>query len=77
MAQALPEPTYEQDFVAWYAPSLQNHLIQSFDGSWQYALSDLRANYPTVQLPDLWPFSREIHALPNQTFWQANFWQAN
>ncbi len=52
------------------SPSLRNHFIQSFDSSWQSALGNLRINYPEVQFPDIWPFSREIEALLSERFWQ-------
>jgi len=52
------------------SPSLRNHFAQSFDSSWCYAINYVRANYPTAQLPETWPFSREIEDLLSETFWQ-------
>jgi hypothetical protein len=54
------------------SPSLRTYFAEVFDQSWQDALIDVRANYPQVQFPDAWPFSREVEDLLSQEFWQAN-----
>ncbi|WNZ23655.1 DUF29 domain-containing protein [Leptolyngbya sp. NK1-12] len=53
------------------SPSLKNYLAEVFDQCWQDALIDVRANYPQVQFPDHWPFSRKVEALLSREFWQS------
>jgi len=52
------------------SPSLRPYLAQIFDETWDVALSELRQDYPTAQLPKTWPCSREIEDLLSETFWQ-------
>lgn len=60
------EQRQELELLLKQSPSLRNYLAEVFDQSWQYALKNVRANYPQVQFPDVWPFSREVDDLLNQ-----------
>ncbi len=52
------------------SPSLKRYLAAEFDEVWTYALRQVRKDYPAVEFPDDWPFSREVEALLTQEFWQ-------
>ena len=54
-----------------HSPSLRNYLDLVFDDAWQYALSDVRANYPQVQFPEQWQFSRNVEALLSEELWST------
>lgn len=53
------------------SPSLRNYFIQVFDDAWQEALKQVRRDYPEVQFPEQWHFSREVEALLDEEFWLA------
>jgi vacuolar-type H+-ATPase catalytic subunit A/Vma1 len=65
------EQRQELELLLKQSPSLRNYLAEVFDQSWQYALKNVRANYPQVQFPDAWPFSRTVENLLTETFWQS------
>ncbi|MBF2051162.1 MAG: DUF29 domain-containing protein [Leptolyngbya sp. IPPAS B-1204] len=52
------------------SPSLKRYLAAEFDEVWTYALRQVRKDYPAVEFPDDWPFSREVEALLTQEVWQ-------
>lgn len=52
------------------SPSLKQYLLEVFDSSWQYALSEVREDYPSAELPDICPFPRDAGALLSQRFWE-------
>lgn len=64
------EQRQELELLLKQSPSLCNYFAEVFDSSRQYALKNVRANYPQVQFPDSWPFSREVDNLLSETFWQ-------
>jgi hypothetical protein len=51
------------------SPSLRSSWLEVFDQMWQSALADARQDYPAIEFPDTWPFSREVEALLTQEFW--------
>lgn len=53
------------------SPSLGNYLIQVFPNCWEEALAEVREDYPQVQFPDQWMFSREINVLLTEKFWRS------
>lgn len=55
-----------------HSPSLKSYVAEVFGDAWQYALSDVKANYPQVTFPEQWPFSRSIESLLTVEFWQEH-----
>lgn len=53
------------------SPSLRSYWLDVFDSMWQSALADARQDYPAIQFPDTWPFSRNVENLLTETFWQS------
>ncbi|NJP11841.1 MAG: DUF29 domain-containing protein [Leptolyngbyaceae cyanobacterium RU_5_1] len=53
------------------SPSLKNYFVDVFEDAWRYALKRVRKDYPEVEFPDEWQFSREIAALLDEEFWLA------
>ncbi|GET39694.1 DUF29 domain-containing protein [Microseira wollei] len=51
------------------SPSLGNYLVEVFAKCWEDALTDAREDYPKVQFPDEWMFSRDIDALLRDQLW--------
>jgi hypothetical protein len=51
------------------SPSLKSYLLRAFDESWQYALEDVRADYPQTNFPNEWQYSRGIDDLLSTPFW--------
>lgn len=51
------------------SPSLKNYLSSTFDESWQFALEDVKADYPQENFPDEWQYSREVDDLLSLPFW--------
>lgn len=51
------------------SPSLKNYLLSAFDESWQYALEEVREDYPQTNFPDEWQYSFEIDDLLSVPFW--------
>jgi hypothetical protein len=56
------------------SPSLKNHAAEVFLEAWQDALEDVRANYPNVEFPDQWQFSREVDLLLSKAFWEQGMY---
>jgi hypothetical protein len=54
------------------SPSLKNYLSNSFNEVWQLALSDARQDYPQIDFPDEWQFSREVENLLSEEYWRSN-----
>ena len=52
------------------SPSLNSYLGQIFDEVWLDALTEVQEDYPQVQFPKIWQFSRNIEVLLNQKFWE-------
>jgi len=51
------------------SPSLQGYLSEVFDEIWQAARWDAAKDYPQVEFPKDWPFSRDVEALLSEEFW--------
>ncbi len=51
------------------SPSLRNYWVKVFSEIWANALSDAQEDYPQVEFPKQWAFSREIDMLLNEKFW--------
>jgi hypothetical protein len=58
-------------FLLEDSPSLQNLWEETFDRSLQFALKDLRKEYPQVQFPKQWPYSKSLDAVLEIDFWEA------
>ncbi|NJL20101.1 MAG: DUF29 domain-containing protein [Leptolyngbyaceae cyanobacterium SM1_3_5] len=52
------------------SPSFQAYFAEVFDAVWRSALADAQEDYPQVEFPAQWPFSREADALLVDRFWQ-------
>lgn len=52
------------------SPSLKTYFAEVFDEVWRSALNDAQQDYPQVEFPIDWPFSREIDAVLGDRFWQ-------
>jgi hypothetical protein len=52
-----------------HSPSLRNYLMDVFDDAWEYASKDVCANYPQVQFPTEWQFSRDVETLLSAELW--------
>jgi hypothetical protein len=68
----IDEQRSELEILLEQSPSLQNYFVAVFDKSWNYALRQVRKNYPQVQFPDQWQFSRDIEALLSEDFWLSD-----
>jgi hypothetical protein len=53
-------------------PSLKTRWDVSFDDAWEIALETVREEYPQVDFPAQWPYSREMEAMLNERFWENN-----
>ncbi len=51
--------------------SLQSYLSEVFDEIWHVALADAQEDYPQVEFPDEWPFSRDVKAILSGEIWQT------
>jgi hypothetical protein len=51
------------------SPSLHSHFLESFDGVEQRAIKQVRKDYPAVNFPNGWPFSREPEVLLTKDLW--------
>jgi hypothetical protein len=65
----IAEQRRELDLLLKQSPSLKRYFVEVFDDAWQYALKRVREDYPEVELPEQWQFSREIEAILEQEFW--------
>jgi hypothetical protein len=52
-------------------PSLKTHWDVSFDDAWEIALRTVREEYPQVDFPSQWPYSRQVEAMLNDRFWET------
>jgi len=52
------------------APSLKTLWDESFDKAWKFALRTVREEYPQVNFPTQWPYSRQVAAMLNDRFWE-------
>lgn len=50
-------------------PSLRNFWDGFFDKAWNFALKDLKAEYPQIQFPREWQFSRDLETMLDCVFW--------
>ena len=50
-------------------PSLKRLWDTSFDKAWNIALKTVCEDYPNVDFPMEWSYSREIEAMLNERFW--------
>jgi len=50
-------------------PSLRNFWDGFFDKAWNFALKDLKAEYPHIQFPREWQFSRDMEVMLDRVFW--------
>lgn len=51
------------------APSLKTFWDASFDNAWRIALRTVREEYPQVNFPTQWPYSRQVAAMLTKRFW--------
>lgn len=51
------------------SPSLQNYLSEVFEEVWKVVLAEVREDYPQVEFPDEWIFSRDIEEILSAEFW--------
>ncbi|MBE9014540.1 DUF29 domain-containing protein, partial [Pseudanabaenaceae cyanobacterium LEGE 13415] len=52
------------------SPSLKNHFSECFTEIFQDASEAVRPEYPEIEFPDGWQFSRDIDAILNAAFWE-------
>jgi Domain of unknown function DUF29 len=50
-------------------PSLKRLWDTSFDKAWEIALKTVCEDYPQVDFPTEWSYSREMEAMLNERFW--------
>ena len=65
----IEEQRSELEILLKHSPSLKNYLAEVFDDSWRYALKRVRKDYPQLQLPNEWRFSRDVEAVLSEEFW--------
>lgn len=53
------------------SPSLQNYLAEVFEETWTIALTEARQDYPKIEFPDEWPFSRDVETILSEELWSA------
>jgi Domain of unknown function DUF29 len=53
------------------SPSLRGLLSEIFAQVWNVALAEAKEDYPEVNFPDEWQFSRDINAILSEEFWKA------
>jgi len=58
----------KQESSCIYADECQ--LSEVFNDIWQVALADLRQDYPKIEFPDEWQFSRDVETILSAKFWQ-------
>ena len=51
------------------SPSLQSHFLQVFDRAFDTALKLVRLEYPDINFPAVWQFSRDTKKVLNLNFW--------
>jgi hypothetical protein len=66
----IEEQRSELELLLKHSPSLRNYLIEVFDDAWVYALKRVHKGYPQVQLPEQWPFSRDLEAILSEELWE-------
>ncbi len=52
------------------SPSLMQYCADVFDDCCQYALRQVRKDYPSNEFPEQWQFSRDVDGLLSEQFWQ-------
>ncbi len=65
----IDEQRSELELLLKQSPSLQRYFLEVFDSAWQFALSRARKDYPQIQFPDEWTFSRDVEAILSEEFW--------
>ena len=53
-------------------PSLKNRWDLSFDDAWEIALKTVCEEYPQVDFPTEWQYSKEMDAMLNERFWLSS-----
>ncbi|MEX0269352.1 DUF29 domain-containing protein [Leptolyngbyaceae cyanobacterium UHCC 1019] len=66
---AIADQRREIELLIEQSPSLKNYFVEVFEDSWRHALKRVKQDYPTVQLPDEWEFSRDLDAILTEDFW--------
>jgi hypothetical protein len=65
----IAEQRRELDILLKQSPSLKRYFLAVFEDAWEYALKRVKNDYPEVQFPEQWQFSREIEVLLDEAFW--------
>lgn len=65
----IEEQRSELELLLKHSPSLRQYLADVFDDSWRYALKRVHKDYPQVEFPEQWPFSRDLEAILSEEFW--------
>lgn len=52
------------------APSLKTKWDEYFMNAWQRALVKVRAEYPQIPFPSIWPYESEIEIVLTANFWE-------
>lgn len=50
-------------------PSLKSRWDLSFDDAWEIALRTVCEDYPQVNFPTQWPYSRDMEEMLHERFW--------
>lgn len=51
------------------SPSLRGFILEILERSYDKALKNVRQDYPDVNFPDLFPFSKDVERLLTSKFW--------
>lgn len=67
--ETIDEQQRQIQFLLQDSPSLKVYFQNIFTEVYRTALKVVRTQYQGVAFPDEWPFSREIDAVLEETFW--------
>jgi hypothetical protein len=70
--RTIREQRRQLQFALEEAPSLKNIWETSFDRAWIAALKEVLEDYPQVDFPSEWPYSKQVEAMLNKKFWEKN-----
>ncbi|MBJ7901221.1 MAG: DUF29 family protein [Cyanobacteria bacterium RI_101] len=61
----------ELDILIIQVPSLKSLWEQSFTEAWRRALANVKSEYPSAVLPEIWPFASDRQTLLTAALWQT------
>jgi len=67
--KTIAEQRRELQLLLKQSPSLRNYCREVWQETWDYAIAQVRQEYPDLHFPHQWEFSSDIDSLLTQNFW--------